>query len=297
MPESTCMPKNRNLSVFPDLHSTWCEAQLHQWTRSSNSLCLGPAPALVLQKLNELSLLAALDLSVTSPKSAGRMGYPALSRSLCPTETSQHGDFCGILSINFLDTLQVDFISRTALLWPSAGLLEHFWSDLHDVRDRPITFMSVLCRSDTVLTVCNLFYAPIMSEIGFLGTHIKCGRFIAACGCPRSCAKTCIGHFPSQYGRNSHWLPRCCYSPEASEKLEGKAKSAEFGISIKQLKGKARGEKESNSNVKHVVALLPRMYCQPRDLCWRQFIPDHESRLMHGSLDLIEKILVSNMFP
>lgn len=296
MPESTWMPKNRNLSMFPDLHSTWCEAQLHQWTRSSNSLCLGPEPTLLLQKLNQLSLLVALGLSVTSPKSAGWMGYPALSRSLCPTETSHHGDFCRILSINFLDTLQVNFISCTALLWPSTGLLEYFWSDLHDVRDRPITFMSVLCRSDIVLTACNLFYAPIMHEIGFLGTHIKCGRFIAACGCPSSCAKTCIGHFPSRYGRNPHGLPRQ-YSPKASEELEGKAKSAEFGISIKQLKGKGRREKESNSNVKHVVVLLPRIYCQPRDLCWMQFIPDHESRLIHGFLDLIEKILVSNMFP
>ena len=55
-------------------------------------------------------------------------------------------------------------------------------------------------------------------------------------------------------------IPRLVRSWGAREGLQV------FGNSIRQLKGKGKGEKENNSTVKHVVARLPHLRCQPSDL-------------------------------
>jgi len=68
-------------------------------------------------------------------------------------------------------------------------------------------------------------------------------------------------------------------------------------LGLAPSKGRGKGKTEHKATVQHVVALLPHLHRQPSDLRCMKFIPDHESRLINVFLDLIEKILVSNMFP
>lgn len=97
------------------------------------------------------------------PRSAGWLG--GAHRNSVLLDSHVLGDFlCSDLGHEHPSHTQIVFFSWTALHWPSSGLLEHFWSNLRDVGDRPITFMGILHRSDTNLTVCNLFYASVMLE-------------------------------------------------------------------------------------------------------------------------------------